>query len=131
MRATPTGIAPVFLVKDMEANIAFWIDKLGFDAERYGDPVNFAIVFRGGARVMLSLAAADSELVPNWKIAEKTSNAFIWVDDAKSMYEEIIDRGAPIDWELYEAPWGGLEFGTQDPDGRDIAFGQVLSGEES
>ncbi len=127
MTAEATGIAPIFLVRDMEANIAFWEDKLGFQTERYGEPeTNFAIVWRGQARIMLATTSANADLVPNWKLEEKISNAFIWVDDAKAMYEELIERGAPIDWELYKAPWGGLEFGTQDPEGRDIAIGQIL-----
>lgn len=126
MTANMTGIAPVFLVRDMEENISFWEGKLGFSAERFGDPAFFCIMSRDKARIMLTIADRNAELVPNWKIAEKTSNAFIWVDDAKSMYEEAQKRGAPIDWELYEAPWGGLEFGTQDPEGRDIAIAQIL-----
>ena len=126
MTATPTAIAPIFLVRDMEANIAFWENKVGFTTQRFGEPeTTFAIVWRGQARIMLASAGADASLVPNWKIAEKTSNAFIWVDDATAMYDELIERGAPIDWELYTAPWGGLEFGTQDPEGRDIAIGQL------
>jgi hypothetical protein len=36
-------------------------------------------------------------------------------------------RGAPIDYPIYDAPHGFREFGTQDPDGHDIAFGQPLS----
>lgn len=126
MTATATGIAPIFLARDMELNISFWQEKVGFSVERFGDPADFAILWRGSARIMLASTDTKSELVPNWKIEEKMSNAFIWVDDAKAMYEELIDRGAPIDWELYKAPWGGLEFGIQDPEGRDIAIGQIL-----
>ena len=33
-------------------------------------------------------------------------------------------RGAIIDWTLYCAPWGGMEFGIQDLDDHDIAFAQ-------
>lgn len=129
MSASPTAIAPIFLVRDMEANISFWSKNLGFAVDRFGEPTNYAIVYRGQARIMLALTDGSKELVPNWKIETKTSNAFIWVDDVKSMYQEAVERGAPIDWSLYKAPWGGLEFGTQDPEGRDIAFGQNLSEE--
>jgi hypothetical protein len=30
--------------------------------------------------------------------------------------------GAPIDYTIYDTPWGFREFGVQDPDGHDIAF---------
>ncbi|MEO0327807.1 MAG: VOC family protein [Pseudomonadota bacterium] len=126
MTAVPTGIAPVFLVRDMELNIDFWTNKVGFNVERYGEPTHHAILYRGNARIMLSLTSANAKLTPNWKIHEKTCDAFIWVDDAKAMYAQVIERGAQIDWELYKAPWGGLEFGIQDPEGRDIAIGQIL-----
>ena len=31
-----------------------------------------------------------------------------------------------IDYEIYDAPHGFREFGVQDPDGYDIAFGQRI-----
>ncbi|MEM9277259.1 MAG: VOC family protein [Pseudomonadota bacterium] len=126
MTATATGNAPIFMVRDIEENIRFWEEKAGFSASRFGEPTGFAIMSRDKAHIMLAIATNKSPQIPNWQVSDKISNAFIWVDDAKAMYKEFIERGAPIDWELYEAPWGGLEFGIQDPDGRDIAIGQVL-----
>ena len=35
-------------------------------------------------------------------------------------------RGAEIDYTLYDAPSGFREFGVQDPDGHDIAFGEPI-----
>ena len=40
---------------------------------------------------------------------------------------ELIERGAMIDYEIYDAPHGFREFGVQDPDGYDIAFGQRIA----
>ena len=56
-----------------------------------------------------------------------TWNAFIRVDDVESIYAEVQERGAEIDYTLYDAPSGFREFGVQDPDGHDIAFGQRRS----
>jgi uncharacterized glyoxalase superfamily protein PhnB len=50
----------------------------------------------------------------------------IGVANVDALYEELEDRGATIDYGLYDAPHGFREFGTQDPDGYDIAFGQPL-----
>lgn len=50
-------------------------------------------------------------------------DAYIRVDDVDAIYAEVQERGAGID---YNAPHGFREFGVQDPDGHDIAFGQQL-----
>jgi hypothetical protein len=42
------------------------------------------------------------------------------------VYAEVQARGAGIDYTIYDAPSGFREFGVQDPDGYDIAFGQPL-----
>jgi hypothetical protein len=114
------------MVSDFQASLTYWRDKVGFDGETWGDPPAFAILQRGGARICLAQVEGDGAIVPNWPLTEKMSNVYIWVDDAKALYEELKARGAIIDWDLYEAPYGVLEFGIQDLDDQDIAFGQVL-----
>lgn len=122
-----TSAATILLVKDVVHSANWYIDKLGFsNAEFYGNPINFAIIQRDGYHIMFS--KADPMLIkPNWKIAEKTSNIFFWVDDIETLYKEYIDKGATIDYELYIAPWGGKEFGINDPDEYDISFGEILT----
>ncbi len=63
---------------------------------------------------------------PNWRVVDKANQVYIWVDDAGALYEELGARGAPIDFTIYDTPWGTREFGIQDPDEHDIAFGQLL-----
>jgi len=126
MSGQPTGIAPVLLVGDIAASIAYWRDKVGFEAETFPQAPLFAILKRGAARIMLQQAEAGAQIVPNWRLSEKTSDVFVWVDDARALYEELVKRGAFIDWELYRAPYGAWEFGIQDLDDHDIAFAQLL-----
>lgn len=57
---------------------------------------------------------------------DKVWNACIRVDDVESVYSEVQKSGAGIDYTIYYAPSGFREFGVQDPDGNDIAFGQPL-----
>lgn len=118
--------APVLLVKDIAKSVDYWRDSLGFKARLWGEPPNFAILKRDACFVMLSQAPDDHEIVPLWKINDKMWNAYFWVDDAKAIYEEFIANGAKIDYTLGEQPYGVLEFGIQDLDGHDIAFGQDL-----
>ena len=69
-----------------------------------GDPLNFAVVQRDAAVILLALAADPAQIVPNWKIVDKTCNAYIRVDDADAVYDEIQERGAEIDYEIYARP---------------------------
>jgi predicted enzyme related to lactoylglutathione lyase len=124
--ATLTGISPVLLVADLERAIAFYRDALGFECEKFGDPPDFASASRDSATILLGLAPEASRLVPHWQIRDKTWNAYVRVDDADALYAEVQARGAPIDYTIYDAPHGFREFGVQDPDGHDIAFGQLL-----
>ncbi len=125
-RSALTGAAPILLVSDMEKSLAYYQQSLGFvDGETLqGDPPEFALLRRGRVHIMLARAPADAVITPNWRIREKTSSVYIWVDDARAIYQEFLDRGVPIDYSLYEAPHGCLEFGVSDPDGHDISFGE-------
>ena len=124
--ATLTGVSPVLLVADLDRSVAFFRDGLGFECRVYGHPPNFATASRDEATILLALAADAERIVPNWRIVDKTWDAYIRVDDADAVYAELQERGAKIDYTIYDAPHGFREFGVRDPDGHDIAFGQRL-----
>ena len=121
-----TGVSPLLLVADLNRALAFYRDALGFTVEVYGEPPDFAVAGRDAAVILLRLAPEGAALTPNWQIAEKAVDVYIRVDDADEIYEEVQRRGARIDYTIYDAPHGFREFGVQDPDGHDIAFGQPL-----
>ncbi len=75
---------------------------------------------------MLAQVDDPKQIVPYWKIREKTCNAYFWVEDADGLYEEMKSKGARMDYGPYTQPYGVREFGIQDLDGHDISFGQVL-----
>jgi predicted enzyme related to lactoylglutathione lyase len=124
---TLTGISPILLVADLDRAVTYYRDRLGFACEVTGEPPNFAIATRDAATILLALADEPDRLVPHWKIVHNMWNAYIRVDDADAMYAEVQERGAGIDYTIYDAPHGFREFGVQDPDGHDIGFGQPLS----
>jgi len=125
--ATLTGISPVLLVADLDRSVAYFRDRCGFGGHVYGHPPTFATATRDEATILLALCDEPERIVPNWQIVDKTWNVFIRVDDVESIYAELQERGATIDYTLYDAPSGFREFGIQDPDGHDIAVGQPLS----
>lgn len=128
MSAKALRVAPVLLVKDLLASVAFWRDSLGFHAERlYHEPPTFAMPARDGVTVMLAQTPAGKEPPPaNWRVAGGTNQIYIWTDDAAALHAEYVAKGVPMDFDLYDTPWGTREFGVQDLDDHDIAFGQAL-----
>lgn len=127
-KARITEHAPILFASDLSQTITYWVEKVGFRTTGvWGDPPDFAIMIRDDAHLMLSQSPAGHEIVPHWKIKDKLWNAYFWVDDARAMFDELVERGATIDYHLCEQPYGVLEFGIQDPDGHDIAFGQDLN----
>jgi predicted enzyme related to lactoylglutathione lyase len=118
-----TGVSPVLLVAELDRAVEFYRDRLGFECSIYGDPPNFVVAVRDKATILLALAADAERIVLNWQIVAKTWDAYIRVDDADAVYAEVQERSAKIDYTIYDAPHGFREFGVQDPDGHDIAFG--------
>lgn len=122
-----TGSAPILLVSDIVNSAEWYKEKLGFSFDKLrGEPPVFCILERDGFRLMLSQVKDKNEIKPHWKIVEKMWNVYFWVDDAESMYKEFQKRGAKIDYELYLTSYNVKEFGINDPDGYDIAFGEFI-----
>lgn len=125
--AVLTGVSPVLLVADLQRSVDYFSDWLGFECHVFGDPPNFATAARDAAVILIALSDQPERLVPHWQIVDKMWDAYIRVDDADPIYAEVQERGAGIDYTIYDAPHGFREFGVQDPDGHDIAFGQRLT----
>jgi len=122
-----TASSPVLLVGDIVASADYFRDCVGFDKRAfYGEPPSFCICQRDGFCMMLAQVDDPGMIVPFWKIREKTSNAYFWVDDADALYNEIKAKGARMDYGPRTQPYGVREFGIQDLDGHDISFGHVL-----
>ena len=122
-----TGHAPILLVTDVVKSAEYFRDCVGFAYDRlWGDPPSFCILHRDGLHLMLSQVCPGTKIRPHWQIVPQMWNVYFWVDDAAAMYEELKSRGAKIDYGLGMKDYGCLEFGIQDLDGHDIAFGQVI-----
>ena len=119
--------SPILLVTDVVKSAAFYRDRLGFaNVTLYGEPPGFAIVIRDEQWIMLAQAGHPQRILPNWRIHDKTSNIYFHTDDVDTLYAEVRERGAEIDFTLYNTPWGMREFGVSDPDGYDITFGMEI-----
>ena len=123
-----TASAPVLLVRDVVQAANHYRDALGFTYDQFwGHPPSFVILRRDGLFLMLNQAPADHVIVPNWQISEKMWNVYFWVSDADALLAEFRARGARIDYDIHDKPYGIREFGISDLDGYDIAFGHPIS----
>jgi len=121
------GSAPILLVADVLKSGEYYRDKLGFSYERFwGEPPCFCMPRRNGYTVMLSQVDDPKHIIPHYKVVPKMWNIYFLVDDVEAIYAELKERGATIDYELCVQEYGVKEFGVQDLDGYDIAFGQDL-----
>jgi hypothetical protein len=121
------GSAPVLLVRNVVDAANHYRDAMGFSYDRlWGEPPSFVILHRDGMYVMLKQVADPKYIVPHWTVSEKLWNMYFWVSDVDGLYSELVRRGAKIDYELCNQSYGCREFGTQDLDGHDIGFGQVI-----
>jgi len=119
------GSAPILLVKDIVASANYYRDRIGFTYDRFwGEPLGFCILALDGFNLMLSSVEDSKFIVPHHKVVKDMWNVYFWVSDAESFYADLKARGAHIDYELCDQPYGCREFGIQDLDGYVIAFGQ-------
>jgi uncharacterized glyoxalase superfamily protein PhnB len=122
-----TSVAPVLLVRDVRAAADHYRDVLGFAFDRiWGDPPSFVMLARDGLHLMLKQADDPRHVVPHWTVSNKLCAVYFWVSNADALHAELTGRGAKIDYGLCNQPHGCREFGVQDIDGHDIAFGEIL-----
>jgi hypothetical protein len=120
--------APVLFVRDVHASADHYRDAMGFTAGKiWGEPPTFVILARDSMHVMLKQVDDHRYIVPRWTVSPGLWDMYFWVDDVEALYRESLGRSAKIDYGPCDQPYGCREFGTQDIDGHDIGFGQVVS----
>ena len=126
------GIAPLFIVKDVPAALAFYRDRLGFDVTFEGpepDDIFFGIVQRGAAMIMFK--AVGVEPVPNYTRDVKQGiarwDAYVHVPDPDALAAEFASRKVDF-WVPLEDTGDGLRgFELKDADGYVLFFGRPRS----
>ena len=126
-KAKFTASAPVLFVRDVHAAAAHYEAAMGFKlGQFYGEPPSFTIIGRDGMYVMLKQIDDHTQIVPRHTVSHGLWDMYFWVDDVDALFAEFAARGAKIDYELCDQPYGCREFGSQDIDGHDIGFGQII-----
>jgi catechol 2,3-dioxygenase-like lactoylglutathione lyase family enzyme len=128
-----TGIAPLFIVRDVPVALAFYRDRLGFDITFQGpepDDIFFGIVQRGGAMIMVK--AIGVEPVPNCTrdIQQGIArwDAYLHAPDPDALAAELASRGVGFSEPLADTDDGLRGFEVKDADGYVLFFGRPLRG---
>src|SRR5690242_18852675 len=117
-----TGIAPQFLVDDLDRAIAYYRDKLGFELD-FKYQSFYASVTRDGFAIHLKCAPklpADRE----HRKKNEHLDAYISVSGIRDLFSELETRGAQVTTPLEERPWACLDFYVEDPDGHVLCFSE-------
>ena len=118
--------APYFPVPDVATTTTYYERVLGFKRDYVaGEPPQFAIMSRDGLPIMLRLVDDPRKITPNERQGG-TWDAFFWVRDVTTLFDELKARGADIVYGPTVQPYGIREFAARDRDGHVLGFGQQI-----
>ncbi len=117
-----TGIAPQFLVDDLDRAIAFYRDRLGFELD-FTYQSFYAGVSRDGCAIHLKHAAKVAAERVHRKENEHL-DAYIAVSGVRGLFDELRMRGADVIRPLEERPWACVDFHVEDPEGYILCFSE-------
>ena len=127
-----SGIAPLFIVRNVPAALSFYRDRLGFDITFQGPAPNdifFGIVQRGGAMIMFKDVGVDP--LPNCTRDIKRGiarwDAYLHVPDPDALAAEFGSRQVEFFVPLQDTHDGLRGFELEDADGYVLFFGRPRS----
>jgi len=105
-------------VRDVPESIGFYERAAGFEVVvTMGEPPSFALIASGE----VGLGLVESPLPP---VADFVT-CYVDVVGVEDLHRRCVDAGARITGPLTHQPWGNYDFVIADPDGNQIAFGEV------
>jgi len=110
-KASVGGVNPILVVRELEAAIAYYAEKLGFRVQwKHAD--FFACVARGKTSMFLSVGDQGHP------------GAWVWIgtDDVRALHAEYVAAGAMVRQAPTNFEWA-LEMQIADPDGNVLRFG--------
>jgi MerR family transcriptional regulator, thiopeptide resistance regulator len=124
-------LIPVLVCGDIAAEHDFLVEALGFSAggiQRNADGQAVHGEVRVGDFVIwLHRAAAEFKLVSPRSIPAASTGLFVYVSDVDAHCERARARGARLDSEPKDMPYGQREYGLTDPEGHRWWFATPLT----
>ena len=122
------AIRPNFIVKDLQASITYYRERLGFQLDFQGPDEGpfWAGVSRDGIGIMLKAVAPDVLPIPNHTRHEwAPSDALVYSMDPDALFDEFSRRGASFVKQLSFVEEGLWGFAVTDADGYVLVFYQL------
>ena len=116
------GIAPQFLVDDLDRAIGYYCNKLGFELDFLYESF-YASVTRDGFAIHLKHAPkppGDRE----YRKRNEHLDAYISVCGVRAFFREVEGSGARVIKPLEQERWDCLDFLVEDPDGYILCFSE-------
>jgi catechol 2,3-dioxygenase-like lactoylglutathione lyase family enzyme len=120
-------ISPSFIVADLKASVAFYVDKLGFEIRYIGPDGNpfWAIVGRDNISIFLKAIAPDIKPVPNHTRHEWARwDAYISTAEPDTLFEEYRSRDVAFRQPIKDDGDNLRGFEVMDADGYVLFFGR-------
>lgn len=111
------SISPVFPVGDIDAAIRFYTEVMEFELDFH--VANYAAVSLDGITLHLSARRSHPP-------ALGLGMAYVMCDTVDDYYAGLVERGAVLEREIADTPYGMREFMVRDPDGNHISFGSEM-----
>jgi catechol 2,3-dioxygenase-like lactoylglutathione lyase family enzyme len=117
---------PLFVVSDLQRSIDFYCQKLGFEEPSvWGEPPCFAMTFRDGFELMLSLTEGAATPKPNGP--HGVWDVYVRVTDLDAELAALNEAGVLIDRGPVKMMYDMREIDIVDPDGYRICLAQDVS----
>jgi catechol 2,3-dioxygenase-like lactoylglutathione lyase family enzyme len=116
------GIAPQFLVDDLEEAVAYYRDKLGFKLD-FKYEAFYASVTRDGFAIHLKHGPKRSD-EREYRKQNEHLDAYVAVAGIRNLFSELKLRGALVVKALEERPWACIDFYVEDADGYILCFSE-------
>jgi len=123
-----TRVTPVLLVNEIEPQLSFWIDRLGFAktiAVPHGEKLGFVAFQKGAAEVMYQTYASVEQDAPPAMAAQARKGPtylYLQVDNLDAVLAAM--KGVPHVMPERTAFYGMREFAVADPAGHFLTFAQ-------
>ena len=127
-RSNLASIRPFFIVKDLQASISYYRERLGFQLDFQGpeDDPYYAGVSRDGIGIMLKAILPDVLPCPNHtRHPWARWDAYVYTLDPDMLFSEFRQRGVSFVKELSFIDDGLWGFEISDADGYVLAFFQL------
>lgn len=113
----------ILAVADVDASVAFYRERLGFELEASYDDPPYAIMALAGTRLSLAEQGHEAEDRPGVLMVAPSDRSrlqaalVLEVADCRGAYDELRATGVEFLAEPYSPPWGGARCFAVDPDG--------------